>query len=83
MVVLVVDNVTGTPVYLNPRYVVTVRPDPNDPDHISQIKLQGGESLPRARRPPTSSRQAACCHLTDFNRLRETCRFNRQLAAER
>ena len=45
MVVPFIDNVTGTPVYLNPRYVMAVRPDPGDPNHVSLIKLQDGESL--------------------------------------
>jgi hypothetical protein len=43
MVVPFVDNVTGVAVYLNPRYVMAVRPDPGDPDHISLVKLQDGE----------------------------------------
>ena len=45
MIVQLMDSVTGTPVYINPAYVVTVRPDPADPDHISIIKIRDGESV--------------------------------------
>ena len=45
MIVQLMDSVTGTPVYINPAYVVTVRPDPADPDHISIIKIRDGESI--------------------------------------
>jgi len=48
----------------------------HQPDQAS-----GRRIAPRARRPPTSSKQAACCHLTDFNWLSDTCWFNRQLGA--
>jgi len=45
MIAQVMDTVTGTPVYVNPMYVVTLRPDPADPDHISIITLRNGESI--------------------------------------
>ena len=45
MIVQLMDSVTGTPVYINPAYVVTLRPDPGDPDHISIIKIRDGESV--------------------------------------
>ena len=45
MIVQLMDSVTGTPVDINPAYVVTVRPDPADPDHISIIKIRDGESI--------------------------------------
>ena len=45
MIVQLMDSVTGTPVYINPAYVVTLRPDPADPDHISIIKIRDGESV--------------------------------------
>ena len=45
MIVQLMDSVTGTPVYINPAYVVTLRPDPADPDHISVIKIRDGESV--------------------------------------
>jgi len=39
------DMVTGTPVYVNPAYVVSLRPDPADPDHVSIVMLRNGESI--------------------------------------
>ena len=45
MIVQLMDSVAGTPVYINPAYVVTLRPDPADPDHISIIKIRDGESV--------------------------------------
>jgi hypothetical protein len=40
------DTSTGTAVYVNPVYVVTIRPDPQDPDHRSVLKLRDGETIP-------------------------------------
>lgn len=31
--------------YINPTYVVSLRPDPVDPDHLSVVKLRDGESI--------------------------------------
>jgi hypothetical protein len=45
MIVQLLDSVTGTTVYVNPAYVVSLRPDPVDPDHLSIVKLRDGESL--------------------------------------
>ena len=45
MIVQLMDSVTGMPVYINPAYVVTLRPDPADPDHISIVKTSDGESV--------------------------------------
>ena len=45
MIVQLMDSVAGTPVYINPAYVVTLRPDPADPDHISIVKIRDGESI--------------------------------------
>jgi hypothetical protein len=45
MVVELVDSVAGTPVYVNPDYVVTLRPDPGDPDHISIVRTRDGKSI--------------------------------------
>jgi uncharacterized protein YlzI (FlbEa/FlbD family) len=45
MVTQFVDTVAGTPVYINPTYVVSVRPDPADPDAASIVKLSDGETL--------------------------------------
>jgi hypothetical protein len=45
MIVQFVDTAAGAAVYINPAYVVTLRPDPADPDHVSIIMLRGGESI--------------------------------------
>ena len=45
MIVQFTDTTTGTAVYINPAYVVSVRPDPTDPDHVSIVKLRDGESI--------------------------------------
>jgi len=45
MIVQFMDSVAGTRVYINPAYVVTLRPDPADPDHVSIIKIRDGESV--------------------------------------
>ena len=39
------DSVTGTAVYINPTYVVTLRPDPAEPLHITLVKLNDGETI--------------------------------------
>ena len=45
MIVEFIDNVTGAPVYINPRYVLSMRPDPAEPLNVTVIKLQDGESI--------------------------------------
>jgi hypothetical protein len=45
MIVPFIDSVTGTSVYINPAFVLSVRPDPADLDHVSLIKLQDGEII--------------------------------------
>jgi hypothetical protein len=45
MIVPLIDSVAGTPVYVNPSYVVTVRPDPADPDHVSIVRVRDGETI--------------------------------------
>jgi len=45
MITQFIDTVTGTTVYINPTYVVSLRPDPADPDHISIVRLRDGESI--------------------------------------
>ena len=39
------DATTGTAVYINPSYVVSMRPDPEDPLGTTLVKLQDGETL--------------------------------------
>jgi len=43
MIVPFVDNVTGAPVWINPVYVLSLRPDPADVERVTLVKL--GESL--------------------------------------
>jgi len=45
MIVQFQDRVTGTPVYINPAFVATFRPDPEDPDRSTDVKLRDGETL--------------------------------------
>jgi hypothetical protein len=45
MIVQFMDSVAGTAVYINPAYVVGLRPDPADPTRVSIIKLEDGESI--------------------------------------
>ena len=45
MIAQFMDTVTGTAVYINPAYVVALRPDPADPDHVSIIQLRNGEAI--------------------------------------
>jgi hypothetical protein len=45
MIVPFTDSVSGTPVYINPDYVVALRPDPSALDRISIVKLRDGESI--------------------------------------
>jgi hypothetical protein len=45
MVVEFIDSVAGTPVYINPDYVVVFRPDPGNPTTVTMLKLRDGESL--------------------------------------
>jgi hypothetical protein len=39
------DHAAGTPVYINPEYVVSVRPDPAAPDAASIVKLNDDETV--------------------------------------
>ena len=45
MVAEFIDSVTGTPVYINPSYVVTFRPDPAEPTRVTVVRLRDGESI--------------------------------------
>lgn len=45
MVVRFVDSNTGTAVYINPEYVMSLRPDPAYIDGGSIIKLGDGETI--------------------------------------
>ena len=39
------DIDAGTTVYINPEYVVTLRPDPVEPERSSVVKLRDGETF--------------------------------------
>jgi len=58
MIVQFQDFVTGTPVYINPAFVATVRPDPEDPERTTDVKLRDGENVPGHRRSSRSGQQA-------------------------
>ena len=45
MIAQFIDTTNGAAVYINPAYVVLIRPDPIDPDHVSIVKLRDGESI--------------------------------------
>lgn len=45
MIVQFTESVTGTPVYVNSAYVVSLRPDPADPTRLSLVTLRNGESI--------------------------------------
>jgi hypothetical protein len=45
MIVKFTDGVTGTAVYINPAYVMTLRPEPADPLNLTVVKLADGETL--------------------------------------
>ncbi|MDB4933686.1 MAG: hypothetical protein JWP87_658 [Labilithrix sp.] len=45
MIVPFIDVATGTPVYLNATHVLSLRPDPTDPENATLVKLEDGESL--------------------------------------
>jgi hypothetical protein len=45
MIVPFVDSVAGTPVYLNPAYVMSFWPDPGNPEEVTIVKLRDGETI--------------------------------------
>jgi hypothetical protein len=45
MIVKFTDSVAGTAVYINPDYVVSLRPDPADPLKVTQVKLDDSETI--------------------------------------
>lgn len=45
VIVEFIDNVTGAAVYINPAYVVSLRPDPADPADVTLVKLEDGETI--------------------------------------
>jgi hypothetical protein len=45
MIVPFNESAAGVAVYINPDYVVSVRPDPEDPTRVCVIKLSDGEII--------------------------------------
>ena len=45
MIVLFFYYSSGTAVYINPDYVMTLRPDPEEPTSVTLVKLNDGESI--------------------------------------
>ena len=45
MIVQFFDVDAGTMVYINPEYVVTLRPDPVQPERTTVVKLRDGETF--------------------------------------
>jgi hypothetical protein len=45
MIVPFIDSVAGAPVYVNPQFVLWMRPDPDDISHVTVMKLQDGETV--------------------------------------
>ncbi|HEY2585754.1 MAG TPA: hypothetical protein VGI81_08325 [Tepidisphaeraceae bacterium] len=45
MVVPFIDTTTGTAVYIDPGFVATLRPDPQEPTRVTLIKLKDAESI--------------------------------------
>ena len=45
MIISFFDAASGVAIYINPVYVISLRPDPADPEHTSIVKLSDGETL--------------------------------------
>ena len=45
MIVAFAEAVSGVPVYINPSFVVSLRPDPAEPEHTTVVRLSDGETL--------------------------------------
>ena len=45
MIVPFFEATSGVAIYVNPAYVISVRPDPADPDRTSIVKLSDGETV--------------------------------------
>jgi hypothetical protein len=45
MIVPFFEATSGVAVYINPAFVISLRPDPADTDRTSLVKLSDGESL--------------------------------------
>jgi hypothetical protein len=45
MIVPFFEITTGVAIYINPAFVISLRPDPADPERSSVLKLSDGETL--------------------------------------
>jgi hypothetical protein len=45
MIVPFFEATSGVAIHINPAFVVSLRPDPADPERTSIVKLSDGESL--------------------------------------
>jgi hypothetical protein len=45
MIVPFFEATSGVAIYINPAFVISLRPDPADPERTSIVKLSDGESL--------------------------------------
>jgi hypothetical protein len=45
MIVPFFEATSGVAIYINPAFVVSLRPDPSDPERISIVKLSDGETV--------------------------------------
>jgi hypothetical protein len=45
MVVPFFEASSGAAIYINPTFVISLRPDPGEPEHRSIVKLSDGETL--------------------------------------
>ena len=45
MIVAFAEATSGLPIYINPSFVVSLRPDPADPERTTVVRLSDGETL--------------------------------------
>jgi hypothetical protein len=45
MIVQMLDATTGVSLYINPAFVVSLRPDPGEPDAVTVVKMSDGETI--------------------------------------
>ena len=45
MIIAFAEAASGVPIYINPAFVVSVRPDPADPERTTVVRLSDGEML--------------------------------------
>ena len=45
MIIAFAEATSGVPIYINPSFVVSLRPDPAEPERTTVVKLSDGETL--------------------------------------